>query len=67
MILIIDVTDNLNYKETKEQTMLLQMVNASVSHELRNPLNSIKAQNILKKEMYENLKSQINQPVVNKD
>ena len=28
------------------------MINATVSHELRNPLNSLKAQNILRKNLY---------------
>ena len=31
-------------------------MNACVSHELRNPLNSIVAQDILKKQMYKKLK-----------
>jgi signal transduction histidine kinase len=33
------------------------MTNAMVSHELRNPLNSIVAQNILKKKLYEELRA----------
>ena len=31
------------------------MINACVSHELRNPLNSVIAQNIKKKSLYSNL------------
>ena len=31
------------------------MINASVSHEMRNPLNSIIAQNILKLELYKEM------------
>ena len=32
------------------------MINACVSHELRNPLNSIDAQNNLKQKLYEKIK-----------
>ena len=32
------------------------MTNATVSHELRNPLNSIAAQNILKEKLYKELR-----------
>ena len=35
------------------------MVNACVSHELRNPLNSIVAQNNLKKDIYKKLRKVI--------
>ena len=44
MIQFIDVTDAINYDESKEMNTVLQTVNAFVSHELRNPLNSILAQ-----------------------
>jgi signal transduction histidine kinase len=44
MIQFIDVTDGIQFTKSKEQNILLQTVNASVSHELRNPLNSIIAQ-----------------------
>ena len=37
------------------------MTNATVSHELRNPLNSITAQNIMKLKLYEDLKSRMQQ------
>ena len=32
------------------------MINACVSHELRNPLNSIQAQNLKKKKLYQKLR-----------
>ena len=44
MMQFIDVTDAINYDESKEENTVLQTVNAFVSHELRNPLNSILAQ-----------------------
>lgn len=34
------------YNIEKTQTQMLEMINACVSHEMRNPLNSIIAQNI---------------------
>ena len=50
MLKIIDITDSLNYTETKAQNEFLSIINATVSHEMRNPLNSIQAENIQKKE-----------------
>jgi signal transduction histidine kinase len=38
-----DVSDSILYLEAKTQNEVLSMTNATVSHELRNPLNSIKA------------------------
>ena len=35
---------------------MLKIINATVSHELRNPLNSLIAQNIEKQYLYENMK-----------
>ena len=43
------------YDEQKDQNSLLSMINACVSHELRNPLNSIDAQNNLKQKLYEKI------------
>ena len=44
------------YGQSKAKREFLSLINASVSHELRNPLNSIVAQNNLKKSIYQNLK-----------
>jgi signal transduction histidine kinase len=38
---------------------MLALINAFVSHELRNPLNSIKAQNIEKKYIYEDVENKL--------
>tara|TARA_B110000285_G_C14843339_1_gene476385 strand:+ start:244 stop:420 length:177 start_codon:yes stop_codon:yes gene_type:complete len=43
------------------------MINACVSHELRNPLNSIIATNIEKKHLYMELKLMLNQEEINRD
>ena len=52
------------YGQSKAKSEFLSLINASVSHELRNPLNSIAAQNKLKIAIYQNLKeiSQKNDP-----
>jgi len=39
------MSDKMLYKEVKERESILQTINATVSHELRNPLNAIIDQN----------------------
>ena len=46
MISIIDNSDQVFRNNEKEHNELLVMINATVSHELRNPLNSIVAFNL---------------------
>ena len=41
MLQIVDVSDKVLYGQSKEQNEMLSILNATVSHELRNPLNSI--------------------------
>ena len=41
------------------QTQILEIVNATVSHELRNPLNSLISQNIKKEALYNLLKDMV--------
>ena len=41
MVQVIDVSDKLLYNEMKAEQNLLTLINATVSHELRNPLNSL--------------------------
>ena len=43
MLQIIDVTNSVLFHQSKEQNELLSLINATVSHEMRNPLNSIVA------------------------
>lgn len=50
-----DVSGDITYDQQRAENELLSLINASVSHELRNPLNSIIAQNILKAHLYEQL------------
>jgi signal transduction histidine kinase len=49
---MIDITGNILHNQQKTQNEFLQLINACVSHDLRNPLNSIKAMNIEKKYFY---------------
>ena len=41
VVRIIDVSDSVLYDQSREKNELLSIINATVSHELRNPLNSI--------------------------
>lgn len=41
MIQIIDIKDKMLYNEVKAEKKYLTLMNATVSHELRNPLNSL--------------------------
>ena len=53
--IILEFTDsslNILYDQQKAQNNLLSMINACVSHELRNPLNSISAINIQNAHLY---------------
>ena len=55
MLQFIDMSKSILYDMEKNHNSVLSMINACVSHEMRNPLNSIIAQNMEKKEVYENL------------
>ena len=56
---MIDISDTILYDEIKSMTEFLEVVNGCISHEVRNPLNSIIAQNISKKVLYKKLKQLI--------
>lgn len=55
MITLVDISDTILYKLEKAHNQVLEMINACVSHEMRNPLNSIIAQNIEKDFLYDEL------------
>jgi len=57
LVSLIDVTDTVNYDLSKEQNELLSLINATVSHELRNPLNAIVSQNEVLRNVQENMQS----------
>jgi signal transduction histidine kinase len=56
IIQIIDISASIMYDKEQAQNAFLSLVNACISHELRNPLNSIIAQNIEKSSLYQELK-----------
>ena len=41
LLQIIDVNDKILYNEAKAEKSFLTLINAAISHELRNPLNSL--------------------------
>jgi len=55
MMQFVDISKSILYDMEKAQNSVLSMINACVSHEMRNPLNSVIAQNIQKKEIYSEL------------
>jgi signal transduction histidine kinase len=67
MIQIIDVSKDIMYDKEKAHTELLNLINATVSHEMRNPLNSIHSQNIENKALYEELEELIKDDKIDTD
>ena len=55
MFQIIDISGKFLYNQERAKNDLLSIINASVSHELRNPLNSMNAQNELEAYLIEKL------------
>ena len=55
LIQVIDISSTFLYQQEKVENSMLALINAFVSHELRNPLNSIQAQNIEKAYIYEKI------------
>ena len=60
IVQIIDVTDYIMYTFFKAQNEFTTLINACVSHELRNPLNCIIAKNIEKTALYLELRNNLN-------
>ena len=56
MISIIDASDNIQFKNEKQNTELQKTINATVNHEIRNPLNSIVAINIKNNKLIKQIK-----------
>ena len=55
MVQFVDVTLNVERQNIKQHNELLNLINATVSHELRNPLNSISSQNIENSFLYDQI------------
>ena len=41
MLALVDISQKIQYDTSKAQTELLSLINSTISHEMRNPLNSI--------------------------
>ena len=55
MVQFVDVSLNVERQNIKQHNELLNLINATVSHELRNPLNSISSQNIENNFLYDQI------------
>ena len=53
---IIDISSQVKYDLARGEKKLLSTINATVSHEMRTPVNSIYSQNILQKQLNNELK-----------
>ena len=60
MIQFIDISMSILYNIEKTQSQMLEMINACVSHEMRNPINSIIAQNLEKRHLYKEMEEATN-------
>ena len=59
MLQLYNVSKDILYDREKTHSDLLMLINATVSHELRNPLNSLIAQNMEKTALYKELSEEI--------
>ena len=53
---MVDISDKILYSEVKAEHTFLEMINAAVSHELRNPLNSLIGQVCAMQDFFTNFK-----------
>ena len=56
MFQIIDISNSVSLNEKLVENEMLEIINATTSHELRNPLSSIIAQNAKKEELFKRIK-----------
>lgn len=59
MIQVIDISSQIMYNVANADKKLLTLINATVSHEMRNPTNSIYCQNIIQNQLNEKLQDVI--------
>ena len=64
MIQIVDISHSILYDRYKASQDFHKMTNAAVSHEMRNPLNSISALNMVKKKLYVKLWNLLEAPQI---
>ena len=56
MMQIIDISKSVNLDEKILENQMLEIINATTSHELRNPLGSILGQNVKKQALFKQIK-----------
>ena len=56
MLKIVDVSMDVLYERSQGEKKLLTVINATVSHEMRNPINSINTLNIKQQEINDKLR-----------
>ena len=61
MLQFIDISKSILYDNQRAQNQALELINAQVSHEMRNPLNSIVAYNIQKRHIYIEMEKNLNE------
>ena len=59
MLQLLNISKDILYDREKTHSDLLMLISATVSHELRNPLNSLIAQNMEKTALYKELSEEI--------
>ena len=57
MLQIIDITSSISLNEKIIENEMLGIINATVSHELRNPLSSLLSQNVKKSALFKLIKN----------
>jgi signal transduction histidine kinase len=60
MLQLIDISNDIMYNIANGEKKLLALINATVSHEMRNPLNSIYCQNIKQMQINEKITEFLN-------
>ena len=60
VIQLVDISKDILYQRTAVEKKLLTVINATVSHEMRNPINSIAALNIKQEQVNGRLRGLIN-------
>ena len=55
IITLIDHSAEVEYNKARTEKLIMSMVNATVSHDIRNPLNSINCQNAVMKMLIERI------------
>ena len=60
LLQIIDISAQIMYNVVNGEKKLMALINATVSHEMRNPINSIKSQNLFQKQLNQMIRDLIN-------